>query len=132
VLADGVIVHQDSGPAVPDDLQPAYDVIRAELQRDRFAAPDRSRLRDLGLDTKALAALERGGHVVRLEQDLVLLPEAVPAAVEALRTLAQPFTASEARQALGTSRRVVLPLLALLDRAGATVRLPDDRRRLRT
>ncbi|MFC6713508.1 SelB C-terminal domain-containing protein [Branchiibius cervicis] len=38
---------------------------------------------------------------------------------------------STARQALGTSRRVVLALLAHLDATGATVRLPDDRRRVR-
>ena len=51
--------------------------------------------------------------------------------VDVLRGLAQPFTTSEARQALGTSRRVALPLLAHLDAAGRTVRLADDRRRLR-
>ena len=39
-----------------------------------------------------------------------------------------PFTASEARSRLGTSRRVVLPLLEHLDRVGLTRRLPDDRR----
>ncbi|HET6938155.1 MAG TPA: SelB C-terminal domain-containing protein, partial [Nocardioides sp.] len=42
-----------------------------------------------------------------------------------------PFTTSAARQALGTSRRVALPLLAHLDRTGRTVRLADDTRRLR-
>jgi selenocysteine-specific elongation factor len=51
--------------------------------------------------------------------------------VRRLSSLAQPFTTSEARQALQTSRRVVLPLLAHLDRTGRTVRLPDDRRRVR-
>ena len=48
-----------------------------------------------------------------------------------LAALEQPFTTSQARTALGTSRRVVLPLLAHLDRTGRTLRLPDDRRRLR-
>jgi len=47
-----------------------------------------------------------------------------------LRGLPQPFTTSEARTALGTSRRVALALLAHLDRRGATTRLPDDRRRV--
>ena len=37
-------------------------------------------------------------------------------------------TTSAARQDLGTSRRVVLPLLDRLDRAGLTRRLVDDRR----
>jgi len=48
-----------------------------------------------------------------------------------LSGLDQPFTTSEARQAFETSRRVALALLAHLDRTGRTVRLPDDRRRVR-
>jgi selenocysteine-specific elongation factor len=56
------------------------------------------------------------------------MPGADALAVEELRTLPQPFTTSEARSRLGTSRRVVLPLLEHLDRARLTRRLPDDRR----
>ena len=48
--------------------------------------------------------------------------------MQVLAGLPQPFTLSEARRALDTSRRVAVPLLELLDRAGATRRLPDDRR----
>jgi selenocysteine-specific elongation factor len=44
--------------------------------------------------------------------------------------LPQPFTASQARQAWQTTRRVAIPLLEYLDRAGVTRRLPDDRRTL--
>ena len=61
----------------------------------------------------------------------MLLPGADELAVSLLTPLPQPFTTSEARTALGTSRRVVLPLLAYLDKTACTVRLPDDRRRLR-
>lgn len=42
------------------------------------------------------------------------------------------FTTGQARRAMATSRRVVLPLFAHLDRAGRTVRLPDDTRRIIT
>jgi selenocysteine-specific elongation factor len=45
--------------------------------------------------------------------------------------LPQPFTTSQARQALATSRRVAIPLLEYLDRARVTERLPGDLRRLR-
>ena len=58
----------------------------------------------------------------------------LPAADQAARILAglpQPFTAAEARKALQTSRRVVIPLLEWLDRKGITKRLPDDRRIMR-
>ncbi|HEY0693375.1 MAG TPA: SelB C-terminal domain-containing protein, partial [Kribbella sp.] len=40
----------------------------------------------------------------------------------------QPFTTSEARRCLNSSRRVVIPLLERLDRLGLTRRLADDRR----
>ncbi len=48
-----------------------------------------------------------------------------------LARLPQPFTTAEARQALGTTPRVAIPLLEYLDRAGITHQLPDNRRRLR-
>jgi selenocysteine-specific elongation factor len=78
-----------------------------------------------------VAAAGRAGRLLVLDEGVVLAPGADTAALEVLAGLPQPFTASEARQSLGSSRRVVLPLLSLLDRTGRTVRLPDDRRRLR-
>ena len=69
--------------------------------------------------------------MLRLRDNVVLLPGADNLAVRRLGELEQPFTTSQARRALATSRRVVLPLLEHLDRTGRTVRLPDDRRRVR-
>jgi selenocysteine-specific elongation factor len=51
-------------------------------------------------------------------------------ALAELRKLPQPFTASAARQVLGTTRRVVIPLLEYLDRAGATERVGTNDRRV--
>jgi selenocysteine-specific elongation factor len=116
---------------LPDGLATALAEVQAQLGVAAFDAPDRSRLLALGLDTRALAVLERGGHLLRVGEDVVLLPGADREALELLRELPQPFTTSEARRALGTTRRVALPLLGHLDRSGATVRLADDRRRLR-
>ena len=53
------------------------------------------------------------------------------AAAKILAGLEQPFTTSQARQALRTSRRVAIPLLEYLDRARVTERLPGDLRRIR-
>ena len=58
----------------------------------------------------------------------MLLPGAEELAARWLAELPQPFTTSEARVRLRTSRRVVLPLLGYLDRVGLTRRFPDDRR----
>ena len=57
----------------------------------------------------------------------VLLPGADQQAAILLARLPQPFTLSEARQALGTSRRVAVPLMELLASQGRTVRLADSR-----
>jgi selenocysteine-specific elongation factor len=40
----------------------------------------------------------------------------------------RPFSAGEAREALGTTRRTAIPLLEHLDRTGVTVRQGDRRR----
>jgi selenocysteine-specific elongation factor len=96
-----------------------------------FSAPDAERLRELGLDTRAAAAAERAGLLRRLPGNVVLAADAPGRAARILARLPQPFTAAEARRALQTTRRVVIPLLELLDREGITRRLPDDRRTMR-
>jgi selenocysteine-specific elongation factor len=117
------------GSALPPVLEAALGALRTHLADDPFAAPTADELTGLGLDAGAVAVLHRDGHVLRLAPGVVLLPDAPARAVEILAALPQPFTTSAARQALGTSRRVVLPLLAHLDATGRTVRLPDDTRR---
>ncbi|MGF9753617.1 SelB C-terminal domain-containing protein [Microvirga sp. 0TCS3.31] len=116
------------GSGLPAAVAAAVDVVRRELETAPFAAPTADRLRDLGLDDRALGAAERAGLLWRVAPGLVLLPGAAEAAAARLAPLEQPFTTSAARQELGTSRRVVLPLLDRLDRAGLTRRLADDRR----
>jgi selenocysteine-specific elongation factor len=59
---------------------------------------------------------------------VVLLPSAPTFAIQALAQLPQPFTTSQARQALGTSRRVAIPLLEHLDGRGLTRRVDDEHR----
>ncbi len=119
---------QDELPAA---LQHALAQLRDELDGSPFAAPDAARLRELGLDASAVTRLHRRGALLHVGGSVVLLPGAPDLAVQRLAELPQPFTTSEARRTLDTSRRVVLPLLAHLDRTGRTVRLADDRRRLR-
>jgi selenocysteine-specific elongation factor len=112
-------------------LRVALDAIRRDLAQAPFRAPDTGRLAELGVDLRDLARLARDGHLLSLGDGIVLLPGADLQAYEILAALGQPFSTSQARQALHTSRRVVLSLLGHLDRAGFTVRLPDDSRRVR-
>jgi selenocysteine-specific elongation factor len=102
--------------------------MRADLEHAPFAAPTADRLREIGLDNKAAAVAAKAGLLLRPAPGIVLPPGADRLAADRLADLPQPFTTSEARAHLGTSRRVVLPLLEHLDRAGLTRRHPDDRR----
>ena len=105
--------------------------MRADLAAVPFVAPDAERLRQLGLDLRGIAAAAKAGLLLRISDQIVLAPGADDAAAAILAGLPQPFTAADARQALGTTRRIAIPLLEYLDRAGITERLPDDRRRVR-
>ncbi len=125
-LAAGTV--RVGGAVLPDWLSDALAALGHDFAGNPFAAPDANRLRELRLDTRALAAAERAGEVWRVADGIVLPRIAESVALQRLSALPQPFTASEARTALQTTRRVVLPLLDHLDRSGATRRLPDDRR----
>jgi selenocysteine-specific elongation factor len=115
-------------PSVPAELAAAVDRAFADLADRPFAAPEAYRLAELGLGGRQVGAAVRAGLMVQLAENVVLPPGAPQRAVEVLAGLPQPFTLSEARRALNTSRRVAVPLLELLDRTGATRRLVDDRR----
>jgi selenocysteine-specific elongation factor len=116
------------GPALPDRVLTAVRLLRDDLAGQPFAAPEAARLRELGLDTRALAAAARAGMLLRVADQVVLAPGADREAARILAGLPGPFTAAEARQVLHTTRRVAIPLLEYLDRRGLTRRLPDDRR----
>ena len=107
----------------------------AELERHLaehpFAAPEKPDLDRWQLGVHELAAAERTGRLIRLADDVVLLPTGPARAMRVLSGLAQPFTTSEARQALGTTRRVAIPLLEHLDRRGWTLRLDGGHRRVK-
>ncbi len=124
-------VTGDRAPALPPRTAAAVKAVLADLEGAPFLAPDAGRLRELGLDSRAIAAAARAGLLLRVTEQIVLAPGAQAQAARILARLPQPFTTAEARQALGTTRRVAIPLLEYLDRAGITQRLPDDRRRLR-
>jgi selenocysteine-specific elongation factor len=127
VVVDGA-VRLVEDRRLPSYVESALAALRDDLADKPFAAPSAGRLQELGLDPRAVGAAARSGLLLHLGDGVVLLPGADDEAVRRLSALTQPFTTSEARVALGTSRRVVLRLLRRLDQRGRTRRLPDDRR----
>nr|SBO94047.1 Selenocysteine-specific translation elongation factor [Nonomuraea gerenzanensis] len=139
-LAEALVVPPlvaEGGRILPADrsLPPAIARAVAELTADLaerpFDAPTAERLDELGLTGKALAAALRSGAVMSIGKNVVLMPDALERAADRLAELPSPFTVSDARVALATSRRVALPLLECLDARGITHRVDNDRRALR-
>lgn len=120
-------------PGVTASLGKAEEGLRRieeRLDESPFAAPERPELDAAGLGLREVAAAVRTGRLVRLPDDVLLLPSAPAQAMRVLAALPQPFTTSEARQALGTTRRVVIPLLEHLDGRGWTRRLDGSHRQV--
>ncbi|HEV7655689.1 MAG TPA: SelB C-terminal domain-containing protein, partial [Mycobacteriales bacterium] len=126
-LRDGRVVA-DGGLALPAELRVPVETVLADLARAPFGAPEAHRLAELGLGRRELAAAVRVGALLRVADGVYLRPGAEAEAAAVLAGIPQPFTLSEARQALGTSRRVAVPLLELLDARGLTRRDADARR----
>nr|WP_231127487.1 SelB C-terminal domain-containing protein [Motilibacter aurantiacus] len=120
-----------AAPSLPPAVARAVAAVEADLAVAPFRAPEADRLAQLGLGARELAAAVRVGALLKVADGVYLLPDAPARAAAALERLPAPFTLSEARRHLDTTRRVAVPFLELLDRSGVTQRLPDDRRRLR-
>lgn len=118
-------------PGTQPDLgaaQAGLDAVLASLDAHPFAAPEAEELARLGLGSRELAAAESRGDLLRIAEGVVLLPRSPALAMRTLSRLPGPFTASEARLALVTSRRVAIPLLELLDARGWTRRIDAGHR----
>ncbi|WP_425246151.1 selenocysteine-specific translation elongation factor [Streptomyces sp. NEAU-NA10] len=131
-VADGRIRAPGRLAVLPRPVETAVAALTAALRDAPFAAPDAARLAELRLGSRELAAAVRVGRLLKVADGVFLLPDGDTRAVEVLSALPQPFSPSQARQALRTTRRVAVPLLELLDRRGVTERLPDGTRRIRT
>ncbi|GAA2355293.1 selenocysteine-specific translation elongation factor [Nonomuraea africana] len=120
-----------AGRSLPPPIAEAVAELAAELAERPFHAPTAERLAELGLTGKALAAALRAGALTSIGKNVVLLPDALDRAAEMLARLPSPFTVSDARVALDTSRRVAVPLLESLDARGITRRTDNELRTCR-
>lgn len=134
VIIDGRVQRPRPDSEQGADLgaaEPGLRRLAEQLEADPYAAPERPQLEAWGLGRRELAAAERAGRIVRLAEDIVLLPTGPALAMRTLAQLPQPFTTSAARQALGSTRRVIIPLLEHLDQRGWTIRVDASHRRVR-
>lgn len=138
MVDEGTIVVTHGGLALPEhrvELSDAdaerRDALLAELAADAFNPPRLSEAAErVGARTDLVRSLERTGVLIRLADDLAVPAATVDDAAERLRKLHAEhgaFTAAQAKEALGTTRRLAVPLLEHLDKRGLTRRQGDVR-----
>jgi selenocysteine-specific elongation factor len=117
-------------PTLPPQLQSAAAKIRAALAAKKFDPPSRVELAPDTIAQQALRFLREGGEVIEVSSEVVIATEDFAQMLEAIVAFLRKHNsagASELRQLLGTSRRVIIPFLERLDRDGVTRRIGDKR-----
>jgi selenocysteine-specific elongation factor len=117
VAADG---HR---PQLTDAHEAQWKAARATLLTAGFGPPRASELIE---DQELAHALIRRGDLVQVDEFLYLA-ETLGGLGEALATLDAPFTVSEAKDALGISRKHAVPLMEWCDATALTKRSGDGR-----
>ena len=124
------IARRSHRPNLPAQIQAAAEKIRALLAAKPFDPPARKEIAQDRHLQQALRFLIEQGEVVETGPDVVLSREAfnqMKDAIAAFISKNDPATVSELRQALHTSRRIIVPLLEQLDRERITRRIGDQR-----
>jgi selenocysteine-specific elongation factor len=117
-------------PTLPSQLQVAGDRVRSALDDNLLEPPPRNRLAPDPVSQKALRFLLETGEVVEISDNIVLSSRALRQIVAIVQKTLQDLgsaTTSEIRKAIGTSRRIAVPLLEFLDHNGITRREGDKR-----
>jgi selenocysteine-specific elongation factor len=117
-------------PSLPAQLQAAGAKLRSTLAAKPFDPPSRKELAPDSLSQQALRFLIATGEAVEINVEVLMTAESLGRATELIRQFIRehgPATVSELRQTLGSSRRVMVPLLERLDRNGVTLRQDDKR-----
>lgn len=133
LLAEGLIRREEGGLALAchdpvallgDDERARMDALESAVARGVSIAPTTK------VDQDLLALLIRAGHLVRLHnvglnQSVLFHSQTLVDAKQRLRAEFPPprwFRTGEARAALGTSRKFIVPLLEHFDSCGITLR----------
>ncbi len=124
------IAHTTHQAALPAALRPIENKTREALSEKPFDPPPR-RTRETDPQARlVLRFLIDNGEAIEISEDVVLLSEhfaAMRTAVVNFISKNGPATVSELRQALESSRRVMVPFLERLDRDGITRRVGEKR-----
>jgi len=131
VRKGSVIARTSHRPTLPVHVQLVEKRIREALAGQPFDPPSRKAIESDPQARQVVRFLIENGDVTALALDVVLLRESferMKSQVIEFISKNGPATVSQLRQALRSSRRVMVPLLERLDRDGVTSRAGDKRR----
>ncbi len=125
------IRHRDHIPTLPPQLLKAGELVRKRLASDPVSPPNKGETATNPDEEKALRFLEHTGEVIVLDPTTVIsqagFDRLKSEIVEYLKAQGVA-TASELRQNTGTVRRILMPLLEMMDEEEVTLREGDERR----
>jgi selenocysteine-specific elongation factor len=130
VRKGSAIARTSHRPVLPADLEPVERRIREALLRKPFDPPPRREVEPDRDAQHVLRFLIESEKVIEAGPDALLLREnfeRMKARITEFISKNGPATVSELRQALESSRRIMVPLLERLDRDGVTRRVGDKR-----
>ena len=130
VRKGSVIARTSHRPTLPVHVQPVEKRIREALTGQPFDPPSRKAIESDPQARQVVRFLIENGDVTELALDVLLLRESferMKSQVAEFISKNGPATVSELRQALGSSRRIMVPFLERLDREGFTRRMGDKR-----
>ena len=130
VRKGSVIARRSHRAWLPAALQSVEKRIREALSKKPFDPPGRREIESDPHARQVLSFLVGNGEAIDITPDVVLLRESLEemkSRVTQFISKNGPATVSELRQALGSSRRVIVPFLERLDREGFTRRVGDKR-----
>ena len=130
IQKESTITRRSHRPALPGNLHPFAEKIHECLSTKPFDPPPRRELEGDPQEQRALKFLIESEKVTEISPDVVLLREnfeRMKSGVGDFISKNGPATVSELRQALGSSRRIMVPFLERLDREGFTRRMGDKR-----
>lgn len=128
-IKDGIASAEHS-LELPEHLTPIADKILSTLKSSGITPPPRVELAPTPDAQQALTFLIRSGKVIELDPKAFLETSQYEVAKQAVinhLTTVEKATASDIRQQIGTTRKVLMPLLEKLDAEGITIRSEDHR-----
>jgi selenocysteine-specific elongation factor len=125
-----IVARTSHRPTLPTHVQLVEKKIREELSKQRFDPPSRKAIESDPQAQQVVRFLIENGEVIEISPDVMLLRESfegMKSQVARFISKNGPATVSDLRKALGSSRRVMVPLLERLDCEGFTRRVGDKR-----